>query len=665
MRKARFRWLGRWPTVIGIVLIAAAVANFFARDARFGSATHFLEIPLRPLRISGALREAEAIPASPGQLSGYNLLLVTLDTTRPDRLGCYGNDEIRTPVMDALARDGVIFSNAIATTPTTLPSHASIMTGLYPHHHGSRSNGLFPLAMEETTLAEVLSAAGYATAAMVSAFVLDSKFGLDQGFDVYDDEIHAKNRSSGAYERSGDQTTDRAIQWLHEGRADAFFLWVHYYDPHAPYRLSGSAAKSGGDNPYDEEIAFVDEQVGRLLKVLDELGRAEKTLVVVVADHGEGLGDHGEYSHGVLLHDSTLRVPLIMRAGRRLGGGVHIGRRVSQVDLVPTLLSLLGISPPDGLDGFDLTRSGEGVRAIFAETLHALAKFGWAPLVAVYAGDQKLILGPNPEFYDLSEDPLERQNAYDVYRVRAASMLGELTRFFGHDIDAALTLQGALVPNARDRLGLQALGYAVDNAGTFPFAEARLDPKEMLPVLNEVEALALEEPGPENLARLETIASDWPDNAPTFRLLGRLYLERGRLREAERASRRAIDLAPGVPSAIVVLAQALIRSGETGEARALLQPVVVADPGDFEAHYSLGVLLLNDGEVEEAADHLRVAFEIDAGDPRSLEPLLRAMRGAARQPELRRLLTARLDADPDLAHVRAALAQLRPARSGK
>ncbi len=582
MRKARFQWLGRWPTVIGIVLIAAAVANFFARDARFGSATHFLEIPLRPLRISGALREAEAITASPGQLSGYNLLLVTLDTTRPDRLGCYGNDEIRTPVIDALARDGVIFSNAVATTPTTLPSHASIMTGLYPHHHGSRSNGLFPLAMEETTLAEVLSAAGYATAAMVSAFVLDSKFGLDQGFDVYDDEIHSKNRSSGAYERSGDETTDRAIQWLHEGRADPFFLWVHYYDPHAPYRLPGSAAKSDGDNPYDEEIAFVDEQVGRLLKVLDELGRAEKTLVVVVADHGEGLGDHGEYSHGVLLHDSTLRIPLIMRAGRRLGGGVHIGRRVSQVDLVPTLLSLLGISPPDGLDGFDLTRRGEGGRAIFAETLHALAKFGWAPLVAVYAGDQKLIRGPNPEFYDLSEDPLERQNAYDEYRVRASSMHGELTRFFGHDIDAALTLQGALVPNARDRLGLQALGYAVDNAGTFPFAEARLDPKEMLPVLNEVEALALEsfrEPGRENLARLETIARDWPDYAPTFRLLGRLYLERGRLREAERASRRAIDLAPGVPSAIVVLAQALIRSGETGEARALLQPVVVADPG--------------------------------------------------------------------------------------
>ncbi len=664
MHKAWSQWLGRWRTAIGIVLIAAAAANYFARDGHFRTATDFLEIPLRPLRLSGDLREADTVPASPGHLLGYSLLLVTLDTTRPDRLGCYGNDEIRTPVMDSPARDGVIFSNAVATTPTTLPSHASIMTGLYPHHHGSRTNGLFPLSTAETTLAEVLSASGYATAAMVSTFVLDSKFGLDQGFDLYDDETPSKNRRSEAYERRGDRTTDRAIRWLRETRDDPFFLWVHYFDPHAPYQLPNSVAKATQGNPYDGEIAFVDEQLGRLLEVLEDLDSTEETLVVVVADHGEGLGDHGEFSHGVLIHDATLRVPLIMRAGRRLGGGVHIRRRVSQVDLVPTLLSLLGISPPDGLDGFDLTRRGEGGRAIFAETLHALAKFGWAPLVAVYAGDQKLIRGPNPEFYDLSEDPLERQNAYDEYRVRASSMHGELARFFGNDIDAALTLQGALVPNARDRLGLQALGYAVDNAGTFPFAEVRLDPKEMLSVLNEVEALALEEPGRENLARLETISRDWPDYAPTFRLLGRLYLERGRLREAERASRRAIDLAPGVPSAIVVLAQALIRSGETGEARALLQPVVVADPGDFEAHYSLGVLLLNDGEVEEAADHLRVAFEIDAGDPRSLEPLLRAMRGADRRPELRRLLTAHLDADPDLAHVRAALAQLRPARSG-
>lgn len=661
MHKAWLQWLGRWRTAIGIVLIAAAAANYFARDVHFRTATDFLEIPLRPLRLSGELREADTVPASPGHLLGYSLLLVTLDTTRPDRLGCYGNDEIRTPVMDSLARDGVIFSNAVATTPTTLPSHASIMTGLYPHHHGSRANGLFPLSTAETTLAEVLSASGYATAAMVSTFVLDSKFGLDQGFDLYDDETPSKNRLSGAYERRGDRTTDRAIRWLRETRADPFFLWVHYYDPHAPYQLPNSVAKATQYNPYDGEIAFVDEQLGRLLEVLEDLESAEETLVVVVADHGEGLGDHGEFSHGVLIHDATLRIPLIMRAGRRLGGGVHIRRRVSQVDLVPTLLSLLGIPRPEGLDGVDLSRRAEGGRAIFAETIHALAKFGWAPLIAVYQGDHKLIRGPNPELYDLSEDPLELHNLYHANRMQASTMNGELMRFFGRELDAVLTLQAPLMMNAEDRLGLQALGYAVEIDGTFASAESRLDPKEMLPVLNEVEALAIEssrQPGRETLARLETIAREWPDYAPTFRLLARLYLEQGRLPEAERASRQAIRLAPGDSSAIVVLAQALIRSGEIGEARALLQPVVAADPENFEGHYSFGVLLLNDGKVEEAADHLVSAFKIDAGDPRTLEPLLLAMRAAGRPRELRALLAARLDADPSLAHVRGALAQL-------
>jgi arylsulfatase A-like enzyme len=662
-RLARLLPPGWWRWAIGIGLIAAAVANYFARDLRFEA--EFLEVPLRPLRVSPGLQQADALPAEPGDLSGYSLLLVTLDTTRPDRLGCYGNGEIRTPILDALARDGVIFSNAFATAPTTLPAHASILTGLYPHRHGSRANGFYPLRAGETTLAELLSARGYATAAVVSTFILDSRFGLDQGFDVYDDESVEKNRWTRVSERRGDRSTDRALQWLRGERDEPWFLWVHYYDPHVVYEPPAPYAETYAGNPYDGEIAFDDAQLGRLLGALDELGLAEQTLVVVVGDHGESLGDHGELSHGILVHDATLRVPLIMRAGSRLDGGVHIRRRVSQVDLVPTILSLLGVPAPGRLDGIDLGRRDATHRPIFAETLHGLVNFGWAPLVAVYDGEHKYIQGPVPELYDLSEDPLERRNAYGQEPSLAASMRGALDRFFGSDLDAVLTPPAPTAVAPEDLARLQALGYALETAGDLPPPDSRPDPKQMLPVLNEVEALALESqrtPRRETIARLEEIGQEQPDYAPTFRLLARLHAERGELPEAEQASRQAIRLAPGDSSAVVVLAQTLMRSGETGEARVLLRDVVATDPGSFEASYSLGVLLLNEGSAGEAADHLVRAFEIDARDPRTLQPLVRAMRAAARQDELRDLLAARLAADASLAHVRSALTRLPPRR---
>ena len=661
-RVARFLPPGWWRWALGIGLLLTAAANYFARDLRFDA--DFLEVPLRPMRISPGLQVADALPADPGDLSGYSLLLVTLDTTRPDRLGCYGNGEIRTPVLDALARDGVIFSNAYATSPTTLPSHASILTGLYPHRHGSRANGFYPLRAEETTLAELLSARGYATAAVVSTFILDAMFGLDQGFDVYEDEAVEKGRWTLVSERRGDRTTDRALQWLRGERDSPFFLWVHYYDPHVVYEPPAPYSEAYAANPYDGEIAFDDEQVGRLLRALEEGGLTEETLVVVVADHGEGLGDHGEFSHGFLVHDATIRIPLIMRAGSRLGGGVHIRRRVSQVDLVPTILSLLGVPAPGRLDGIDLSRHGGTDRAIFAETLHGLVNFGWAPLVAVYDGDHKYIQGPSPELYDLSEDPLEQSNAYREDRPLAASMRAALDRLFGPDLDAALTPQAPAAVAAQDLARLRALGYVLETAGELPPTASRPDPKAMLPVLNEVEALALESqrtPHRETIERLEEIAREQPDYAPTFRLLARLYAERGELHEAERASRRAIRLAPGVSSAIVVLAQTLIRSGETDEASALLRDVVARDPGNFEGSYSLGVLLLNEGSAAEAADHLVRAFEVDATEPRTLAPLVRAMQAAGRQDELRERLAARLAADPGLAHVQSALSRL-PAR---
>ena len=275
-----------------------------------------LRIPLRELVVSQELKSVDAVPSHPGALSGQNLLIVTLDTTRPDRLGCYGNGASVSPNLDRLARDGIVFSGATAVTSTTLPAHASILTGLYPYHHGARANSVFRLDDRHRTLPDILSAQGYATAAFVSSFVLDARFGLNQGFDHYDDGPMGKVSRFGPARRRADETTERALAWLRLPRTRPFFLWVHYYDAHSPYEPPPPFEKMH-ENRYDGAIAFVDEQLGRLLKEVAS-APGPGTLVVVTADHGEALGEHGEETHGLLVQEATLRIPLVVRPAHGL-----------------------------------------------------------------------------------------------------------------------------------------------------------------------------------------------------------------------------------------------------------------------------------------------------------------------------------------------------------
>ncbi len=641
--------------VIGAGLLAAAVVY---AAVEYGPAIAFEgsgAVPPRVIRVTAGLRESDVVPASPGDLAGCNLLLVTFDTTRADRIGCYGNDGIETPALDALAADGVLFSQAIAPAPVTLPSHASILTGLYPYHHGARTNTLSRLGDEHTTLAEILSGHGYATAAMVSTFVLDSRFGADQGFAVYDDEmgdgddLHA--------ERSADRTTGRAEAWLRSHSGGRFFLWVHYYDPHFP-REAPAEILARHELPYDAEISFADSQLGSLLAVVKELGLADRTLVVATADHGEGLGQHGEPTHSYLVYDSTMRVPLLMRCGARLGGGMHVARPASLVDIMPTVLSLLGVAAPPGLDGLDLTRPpGSGTRPIYVEAMEALADYGWAALLGVYEGGLKYIHGPDAELYDLSGDPFEERNLVDLRPEVAQAARRRLEELYGADLDLAVSGTFSR-PSTEVLQRLRSLGYiSAGPTDLLPLPE-RPHPRDMIPLVGRAfAAMTVEkEKGiDEVIARLERLVAEHPDFVAGHQYLGDAYARAGRPDRAMAAFERCLELRPGQP--IVLLAAARVERSQRrfDESAALFREALGRVPDDFGALLDLGRMQLRRGQTEEAVELLTAALEVRPRDKVVPELLSTGMIELGRRDDAIALYRRHLEADPGLAAVRSAL----------
>ena len=336
-------------------------------------------------------------PAAPSEkaASKTSILLVTLDTTRADALGCLGGRPGVTPRLDALAREGVLYTQARTTAPVTLPAHASMFTGLYPIRHGARDNGRTPLPPEATTLAELAREAGLETAAFVAAAVLDDAWGLDQGFETYVDPTRPHDGSVSAMyvERSAEEVVGDALRWLRERDAGRpFLLWVHLFDPHAPYVPPPAFARQAGGDPYLGEVARADAGVGALLDELARQDLDDETLVVVVSDHGEGLGDHGEVTHGSLAYDTTLRVPLIVRHpdGRR--AGTRSDEAASVVDVLPTVAAALGLEAPAGIDGVDLGEPLDGAeRGIFFETSYGFLHYGWSPISGWLEGGLKYV----------------------------------------------------------------------------------------------------------------------------------------------------------------------------------------------------------------------------------------------------------------------------------
>lgn len=571
-----------------------------------------------------------------------NVLLVTLDTTRADRLGCYGYRRGRTPNLDALAAAGVLFRNAYAQVPLTLPSHATIMTGLTPLAHGVHNNGSYVLALERTTLAEMLKARGFRTAAFTASFSVDSRFGLDQGFDVYDDSFEAGRPFKPVNaERRADAVAALFAAWL-DGRAgdgQPFFAWVHFYDPHLPYRPPAPFDREFASDPYDGEVAFMDVAVGAVIGKLREKGLLGRTLVVLAGDHGEAFGEKVERGHGVFLYDPTLRVPLIVHAPGHLPGGRVVPSRVRLTDVVPTVLDMLGLAVPAGVEGESLVPLAAGKKGkdldAYIETFYPRENYGWSELVGLISGDWKYIRAPRPELYNLKTDPAENRNqatsagsvAAEIGRKlealvrKSAGVAGGSSRVLTAEEQERLRslgyvnfsggASGPVAPDPKDKLDMLKLsqaaeGYELEGR----YTEARDAYARLLDLVPESPAsyinLALSEARlkkfDEAIATLRLGAERMPDSAILHVRLGHTYLVTGRAEEALASMDRVIALEPRNVDAWTAAAAALDALGRKAESRRYLEKAIAVEPENKFLRTNLAMNLASTGSVAQAIE---------------------------------------------------------------
>jgi arylsulfatase A-like enzyme/Flp pilus assembly protein TadD len=601
---------------------------------------------------------------APRPSAARNLLLVTIDTLRADHVGAYGYGRARTPTIDELARQGVRFDRAYAAAPITLPSHATILTGRYPPGHGSRHN-LIAIDAKVPTLAAILRGQGFATAAFVAAFPLDHRFGLSRGFDVYGDRLPRDLTGRPLNERPGREVVDEAIAWLKRTTAAAapqrLFLWVHLFEPHAPYGNPRATPGRSAIDRYDDEIAIADEQVGRLLQALR--AAAPATAVVFASDHGEGLGEHGEPTHSLFVYDTTLRVPLVM-AGPAIPRGIVVSDRVGLVDVMATAMKMLGLAAVD-TDGTDLTPAFGGARLpsreLYAESFAPLFDFGWSPLRSVRSAQWKVIAAPKPELYDVDRDPVESRDLSAAQARETSALESRVDRYSSADLPAG---QQGVDLEAAGRL--RALGY-VSGGRTNVAAAARPDPKDRREVAARFAQIASEELSNAALRpALEAILRDDPGNPQANLRLGWALLDAGRTREAE--PRFAAAVAARAPSADPYLGLAACQSAR-GDLAAALQTLAGVGPTDRENPVVLanvGVVEMQLGRLEPAIASLARAV---AGDPEFSEArfdLARAYARAGRFDSAEREgveLLSRLPADaPQRSEVLRLIAAVRATR---
>ncbi len=548
-----------------------------------------------------------------------NVLLITVDTLRADRVGCYGYRKAATPTWDRLAREGVLFENAFCQVPLTLPSHASILTGLLPPRHGIRLNGPFFLPEGIETLASVLRKDGYQTAAFVSSFVLDSQFGLDRGFDLYDDNFSGGPRVNNP-ERPAGNTADEFIRWLKGNARSPFFAWVHFFDPHYPYAPPEPYRTHFARSPYDGEAAYTDDTMGRLLAALEEEGILDSTLVVATSDHGEGLGDHGEKTHSFFIYDTTLRIPLVVRLPPLVRGpaGWTAGSRrtepVQTVDLAPTILALLGVKRRMPADGVNVAGPHDPGRTLYAETWYPLA-FKWSPLQSARSAEWKYIRAPEPELY-AAGDPAERRNQYasqaDAARPLEAWLAGIATA------ERAGPRSGPrLKPDDAEKL--RSLGYLSGSAPSPEASALRLpDPKRRLDLfdrINEARALMNEGQPARAEAMLMSHVDAERDNAVLLEILGSACALQGKHTEATDYLLHVLKLEPDSAEHAAVLAGIYLEDDQPEKAARLAGEYLDRFPRYGKLWDALGVAYGMLDEPEKAVEAGRKAVAIESFNP--------------------------------------------------
>ena len=541
-----------------------------------------------------------------------DVVLITVDTLRFDAVGFFepagaGESPWRTPTpaLEAMADEGRVFTFAVAHAPLTLPSHASMLTGLYPYQHGVRENAGFVLPQEAQTVTEVLKAEGFATAAFVSAFVLDGRFGLSQGFDVYGDRI-ARGGSFQVSERRGDETVAKAVEWWQAQEGQRRFLWLHLFDPHAPYD-AGTPWSEQAATPYQAEVAAVDAYLSPLL---DLFAAAEhRPLVAFTSDHGEALGDHGELTHGIFAYQSTLQVPLLL-----WGPGVEPGRdgRLARhIDLMPTLLERVGLPVPPDLPGRSLLGAGEPSGESYFEALSGALNRGWAPLRGVIRDGKKYIDLPLAELYDLETDPGELSNLVSEQRRRAQGLRQQLPEESQWPPDRSEL-------SSEDIARLQSLGYLTGDAGAKDRFTTDDDPKRLIDLDRDIHRFSelFAAGDPKSLETAVQLASSMVERRPNMGVahtqLAQALLESGRGAEALAAMERARAMDVASLSLLRQLGLSLVEAGRAQEALEVLRPL--ADAEDPEAMGALAMALSELGELGEASRWMASALDLTPED---------------------------------------------------
>jgi tetratricopeptide (TPR) repeat protein len=547
----------------------------------------------------------------------WNVLLITLDTTRADRLGAYGCRTARTPNLDRLAAEGVLFENAHSSVPLTLPSHSALFTGRYPIANQVRNNGNYFLPEGEVTLAELLRDRGYDTRAVVAAFVLLSKFGVNQGFTVYDDSLdtHEMIRNYKS-EIPAELVHEKFSSWLGANDGRPFLYWVHFYDPHTPYRPPEEFARRfppGSLGQYDAEIAYMDLWVGRVLGSLRERGLLEHTLVVVAGDHGEAFGEHGEQGHGIFCYEEALRVPLIVHAPGRFKPR-RVAARVGLVDVMPTILEALGVKPPPAVQGRSLVpllggRAEKEEPAYYFESLYGLEEMNWAPLTGLLRRDYKYVSLPEAELYDLAADPGEKQNLFLRKNIVARDMDRRLAAFVaGHSQrgDARRAL------SAGDKEQLQALGYISAFSSQ---ASTVLDPKKGVLIDVRLKGISqlinLKQTAAAEADLLRLLAENPGLKMPHVYNLKYKIAMMKRDPAALNLLRQAIDDFPDVESFRQTLALALFDLKKYDKAESRCREILAKNPRNTRATILLGEIREKQGAPAAAAEFYAQARDIE------------------------------------------------------
>lgn len=616
-----------------------------------------------------------------------NVLLLTLDTTRPDRLGAYGCRTAVTPEFDAFARSGILFENAYSPVPLTLPSHASILTGTYPLYHGVRTNGKYVLAPQALTLAEILKASGYKTAAFVSSFILDSRFGLDQGFDIYSDRMDdtslVKNLES---ERRASAVYEDFASWLGHYGGDSFFAWVHFFDPHAPYdppepyRLDPRLP-----DPYDGEIAYMDVHLGKIRSLLVEKGLLASTLIVLAGDHGEAFGEHRESGHTIFCYEENIRVPLVFAGPLPWPRGVSIKHCTSLIDILPTILDCLGMKVPAFVQGRSLLPLMEGrnlgQRDEYFESLYSQEVLGCAALQGILRGSFKFIRLPKPELYDLSSDPQEKVNLAESEPARTKEMIVTLEQSEKKWSSSGWASGRVVSPEEKNRL--KSLGYL---ASAFrPNKASSFDPKDRIEFWNKSQ-LASQLRAEQKFEAAETLLlallEEDPHFQPAVEDLAEIYFHQNNKKSLQALMEKAIALNPQSAGLRIIYGRFLVRLGMAGqaipwleEARALayldevehvyftlgsafgqleryeeavkcFRQVLDLEPENFEATRLLGYSLMRLGKFEEAIHYFMEAEKAMPEHPRLLEDMAMSLAELRRFDEAIRYFEKAIRANP-------------------